>query len=1130
MPEERKLVSLVFADVVGSTAWGAQQDPEFVRRSMARYFARMKGIAETHGGTVEKFIGDAVMVVFGVPQLHEDDAERAVRAALAMRDAIADLNRDLGIALAVRIAVNSGDVVTGGGKEERQFLVTGDAVNVVARLQAGAEPDEVVVGALTERLTRDSIEYEARDPIVAKGKPEPVPAFRALRARSAVPVSHGGAAALPATLVGRARELRQLLDSVERATDERTGYLVTLVGNAGVGKSRLVAEVMARLAQRSGVRILRGRCLAYGAGITYWPLMDVVRQDAGITSSDDRGAVLGKVSARLATLVSGDRLPAVQARIALLLGLEPAAAVLPNVSAERIAVELSWGIRQYLEAIAAHDTLVVVIDDLQWADPAVLEVLGQVADRSSTVPVLLVCIARPELLERSPSWAANRSNASLVQLEPLDEADTRTLLSGLLASADVPPPVATLIAERSAGNPLFCEEFLRTLIDAGHLEFADGRWNATRSLGDLPFPESIQSIVAARLDGLPPTEKITLQRASVIGEHFALDELLALDGEIGAAPEALVRKGLFVADRDDPSNRSLRFKHLLIRDVAYGSLSKADRATLHDRVGALLEAGKADRRDEFSELLAYHAAQSYLLSRELRLEPDTLAPRSARALRSSTLAGDRALALYATEQAVGHYTLAIEIARDDEPMLGKLQLRLANAAFLAGTARSALRAAEEARRWFERRGDVRGAGLALTRVASYRWFLGETTGAREAAADAARLLEPLGKSQELAGAYAQVARLAYLDVDLSVAAEWGQRAVDMAREQMALSIEADSLITLGSAEGVLGQARSVARLREGTDLATAHDMVETAMRGFHNLTVTLPAFGSPGAETRRVYEEMFAYARQHRFRTETVIGDEAFYMFASGDWDAVLSLVREARGESIWTIQLQLLEAFIVAGRGGPERSLPLLDMPRRALRTLSVGHKIFVASILARVTLLAADARATLENLDGIAADLGKGLYPEVDEAAVCALAAAIAQEDSVALDRWIKFALADHAGARRVTARARRDFAQAERAAKEVDLDLAISLLEESAELFQQSFLPFGETLSRRRRIELLLRRNGAADRDTAQAELAAILPYWHEAKAMWYLGQLERWAAAHGLAFPREGFGAGSIVASL
>jgi tetratricopeptide (TPR) repeat protein len=665
------------------------------------------------------------------------------------------------------------------------------------------------------------------------------------------------------------------------------------------------------------------------------------------------------------------------------------------------------------------------------------------------------------------------------------------------------------------------------LIEAGYLEFADGRWKARRSLGDLPLPESIQSIVAARLDGLPPTEKITFQRASVIGEHFALDELLALDGEMGVAPEALVRKGLFVADRDDPSGRSLRFKHVLIRDVAYGSLSKADRATLHDRVGALLEAGKADRRDEFSELLAYHAAQSYLLSSELRLEPDTLAPRIARALRCSTLAGDRALALFATEQAVGHYALAIEIARDDDPMLGELRLRIAQAAFLAGTTRRALDAADEARRWFEKRGDMRGAGLALTRVASYRWVLGETTSAREAAEDAAQLLEPLGKSQELAGAYAQVARLAYLDVDYSVAAEWGQRAVDLAREQMVPNIEADSLITLGSMDAPLG--RGVARLRDGIDLASAHDLVETAMRGLHNLGVTLHMTGSSGAETRRVYEEMFAYARRHRFRTETVTSDEAFYAFASGDWDEALRLVQEAHGKSVWTIQRQLLEAFIVAGRGGPEPSLPLLDVPRRALREASASHRIFGAMLLGRVTLLAGVARATLEHLDDIAADVGRPSYVEVDEAAVCALTAAITQEDSVALDRWIEVALADEAGARRVAAGARLGFAQAERAAKGGDLDLAISLLGESAELFRQSFLPFGETLARRRRIDLLLRRNGADDRDAAQAELAAVLPYWRKARATWYLGELERWAADRGLAFSREGFGADGIVAS-
>jgi class 3 adenylate cyclase/tetratricopeptide (TPR) repeat protein len=719
--EERKLVSLLFADVVDSTAMGASHDPELVRSVMARYFARMKDIAETHGGTVEKFIGDAVMVVFGVPRLHEDDAERAVRAALAMRDAVADVDHDPRVALALRVGVNSGEVVAGVG-DDRQFLVTGDAVNVAARLQQGAEAGEVVVGALTARLTRDAIEYEPREPIVAKGKAEPLTAFRALRAHSARPAAHGGAPALGAAFVGREGELRQLLGTFKRSQDERTGYLVTVVGNAGVGKSRLVAEALARLTASSDVRILRGRCLPYGAGITYWPLMDVLREDAGIQLTDDRAAALAKLGERLAGLVSqSDRLPAIQARIAVLLGLEAPDAALPNVPAERIAVELSWGIRQHLEAIAARGPLVVVIDDLQWADPAALEVLGQMADRSSVVPFLLVCVARPELLERYASWSAGRADASLLVLEPLDATDMQTLVSRLLGIEDLPPLVGSSVVERSAGNPLFCEEFVRMLVEARYVEPAGGQGHATRPAAGLPLPETIQAIVAARIDGLPPGEKACMQRASVIGEQFPLDELLALDGEVGAAPEALLRKGFFVADRDDPSGRSLRFKHLLIRDVAYGSLSKADRAVLHDRVGSRLEAAMPDRLDEFSELLAYHAAQSYLLSRDLGLEGDGVAARAKRALRWSGLAGDRALAFYATEQAAGHYALAIEVGlreRLDTALLEHLYVNRGRALELRGAYDEAIETYEAFERLAAGRGDDRFRADALAHQAT----------------------------------------------------------------------------------------------------------------------------------------------------------------------------------------------------------------------------------------------------------------------------------------------------------------------------------------------------------------------------------------------------------------------------
>jgi class 3 adenylate cyclase len=638
MTEERKLVSLLFADVVDSTALGAQHDPELVRSVMVRYFARMKEIAETHGGTVEKFIGDAVMVVFGVPRLHEDDAERAVRAALAMRDAVAELNRGLRIALALRIGVNSGEVVAGVG-DDRQFLVTGDAVNVAARLQQGADPDEVVVGALTERLTRDAIEYEPREPITAKGKTAPVPAFRALRARTAIPESHRGTPAL----VGRERELRQLLDAFARASDGRAGYLVTIVGNAGVGKSRLVAEVLARLAQRADVRILKGRCLPYGAGITYWPLMEVLREDAGIKPSDDRAAALAKLGERLAQLVSSDRLQAIQARVALALSLESADAALPTVPPARIAVELSWGIRQHLEAIAGRGPLVVVIDDLQWADPAALDVLAQLADRSSAVPLLLVCVARPELLEWHASWSAGRADASLLVLEPLDESDTRTLLARLLGIQDLPPLVGTWVLERSAGNPLFCEEFVRMLIEAHYLELADGRWRAKGSAADLPLPETIQSIVAARIDGLQPAEKTALRQASVIGERFVLDELLALGGELGATPEALLRKGFFVADRDDPSGRSLRFKHILIRDAAYAGLTKAERAELHERFADFKARTAADRLIEYEEIIGYHLEQAIRHRQQLGLDDERTRALAGRAAQMLGAAGIRAL-------------------------------------------------------------------------------------------------------------------------------------------------------------------------------------------------------------------------------------------------------------------------------------------------------------------------------------------------------------------------------------------------------------------------------------------------------------------------------------------------------
>ena len=639
--EQRKLVSVVFADVVGSTAFGSDNDPEAVRAVMGSYFERMKAIAETHGGTVEKFIGDAVMVVFGVPRLHDDDAERAVRAALAMCRAMDDLNRELRVQLAARVGVNTGEAVA-GGSDDRQFLVTGDAVNIAARLQQGADPGEVIVGPLTESLTRSAIEYAAHAPVSAKGKPEPITAHRAVRARSVVPEQARGLPAMRAQLVGRQRELRLLLETFERVRDERRAHVFTLVGNAGIGKSRLVGEALARIAGAGSARVLRGRCLPYGAGITYWPLMEIVREDAAIASDDSRDTALAKLDRRVGALLVVDA-PAVSVRLAVMLGLRRAEEALPEVPGERVASEIAWGVRQYVAALA-REPAVIVVDDLQWAEPPVLEIVERIADTVEDAPLLLLCVARPQLLEANASWGAGRSNAATITLDALTRDETATLIGRLLDVDDLPDDLRERVVRRSEGNPLFCEEFLRMLIDEGRVERVGERWRATASAAEVRVPESIHALLAARLDALGEDERRVLQVAAIVGERFGAAELRDLEPgiDISKALGLLRRAGLAVEDHDAREPERYRFKHLLMRDVAYTVMPKAARADVHERFGAALDRAVGDRREEFAEILAHHAACALTLSIEVRAPRESVEPRARRALDWALALGERA--------------------------------------------------------------------------------------------------------------------------------------------------------------------------------------------------------------------------------------------------------------------------------------------------------------------------------------------------------------------------------------------------------------------------------------------------------------------------------------------------------
>jgi class 3 adenylate cyclase/tetratricopeptide (TPR) repeat protein len=630
--EQRKVVTIVFADVVGSTSLAAQRDPEVVRSLMSRYFKRVAEIAEAYGGTVEKFAGDAVMVVFGVPVVHDDDAERAVRAALEIRDGATNL--------AVRVGVNTGEAVT-AATDDKQFMVSGDAVNVAARLQQGAGAGDVVVGELTEQLTRNVIDYEASEPIIAKGKPEPVVAFHALRARSQVPVQARGVPGLHAALVGRNRELRLLLETFARAAEDRTPHLFTVVGAPGIGKSRLVAEAVTALAD-SGARVLHGRCLPYGRGITYWPLVEMLRLDTGISLSDERDKALMKLERWLGELLSDDpQRTALRARLSVMLGLETAEAVMPDTPADRVEREIAWAVRHYMQAVARAAPLILVFDDVQWAELPVLAIVEQLVERVTDAPLVVLCVARPEFLETSRGWSAGKPNATTITLDPLSPDETSTLISRLLEIEGLPQPLRNQIIERSAGTPLFCEEFIHMVIDEGLVVREGATWRATTSIDEIHVPHSVQAVLAARLDLLPHEERSVLQAASVIGQRFALPQVEGLVENTEVVPnlDSLRRKGL-VAGGDDP-DEEFRFRHLLIRDAAYASLPKTERASLHDRFQSVLEAESGDPL-QIAEILAHHAERSFTLSRELDLDDALVAERANHALRWLLVMADRA--------------------------------------------------------------------------------------------------------------------------------------------------------------------------------------------------------------------------------------------------------------------------------------------------------------------------------------------------------------------------------------------------------------------------------------------------------------------------------------------------------
>jgi class 3 adenylate cyclase/predicted ATPase len=762
---ERKVATVFFADLVDSTGLVSSEDPEVVRQRMNRYFETVSGRIKAHGGTVEKFAGDAVMAAFGVPLTHEDDAERAVRAALEIVPMVEKLG------LAVRIGIESGEIVIEDGDST---FATGEAVNLAARLQQGAQPGEILIGSAARRLAASAIEFDDAGPLEIKGRAEPLWTWRALRAQDAT--------RSPATpFVGREPELEMLENSLSRAVRDRRPQLVTIFGEPGLGKTRLVTEFTAGVER---VTALAGRTLPYGEGVTYWPLASMIKASVGITDDDPASEAFEKL-----------RLSCESEAVADLLAV--ALGVLGAAEGERTPEQLNWAALRWCEQLADAQPLVLVFEDIHWAEEPLLDLIENLARSLQDAPVRIVALARPELLDCRPSWGGGIRSASAIDLAPLGGSESEELVEALLS--DVPPARRKVVLERAEGNPLFLEEIAHALRDGRGIE---------------GIPDTLQALIAARIDGLDSGEKRLLQSAALVGRVFwqgALESLapdLDVEGllDLLVGREFLVREELSTISGDS----ALRFKHGLIRDVAYGGMSKARRAEEHQAFAAWVE---KHARDELAEIRAYHLDRAAELLAELDgVVAEDLAHSTADALEE---AGRRALRRGALRVARRTLLRAVELdpSPDRRYLAAHAAWRLADVPTLREEAQEVLAEARAA----ERR-DVQGRALVLLADLALH-SEGDVTRAHVLADEALAIL-PEDELPGLYDAHALITTIYWWLGNGEGSTRHGEAMLDLAHRAGRPELESLALTQLSAIAGVRGDAaQAVALLEQAESLA-----------------------------------------------------------------------------------------------------------------------------------------------------------------------------------------------------------------------------------------------------------------------------------------------------------------------
>ena len=881
---ERRLVSILFADLVGFTTLAEGRDAEETRELLSRYFELAGEVIGRYGGTIEKFIGDAVMAVWGTPIARENDAERAVRAALDVVAAV----KTLGPGISARAGVLTGEAAVTLGATN-QGMVAGDLVNTASRLQSVAQPGTVLVGESTERAANQAIAFEPAGEQVLKGKEAPVPAFRAIR----VVAERGGRGRgdqLEAPFLGRDGEFGLLKDLFHATGRERRTRIVSIVGVAGSGKSRLVWELSKYL---DGVveTVLwhTGRSPAYGEGITFWALGEMVRTRAGLAETDDETTTRAKVAETVERWVPDESERRwIESALLVLLGVDTAT--------QMAREELFSAWRTFFERIAAEGTVALVFEDLHWADPGTLDFIDELVEWSRGVPILVITVARPELFEHRPDWGAGRRNFMALGLEPLPESAIRELLTELVPG--LPDAPLRAIAERADGIPLYAVETIRMLVAEGRLAPADGGYVPSGDLTNLSVPETLHALIAARLDALPAPERALIQDAAVLGQSFTVDGLAAVSGQDRAQAEELCRsltKRELLVQNVDPRSAErgqVAFVQALIREVAYGTLSRRDRRSRHLAAARFFE---SLGEDELAGALASHYLAAYRAAPD---DPDSR-PLAAQAKISLRAAASRASSLGSHDQAVRFLVEAIEVT-DDPAEIAELLERAGEAAVHGADmdqAESLLRDAIGRR---EEMGDRSGAARATA-------LLGEGLVNGYRSAEAVAILEPaveaygdLVDDPALAAIEHQLARAYWFSDNTEKAIEFADRAIGRAERIEAVELVADCLITKGGCLAFGTRPyEGTGILEAGIRLAETLGLRQTVVRGLLNLGVSLI-----GRDPRRSFERSnaaFDMARRFGFRNSYAIAlaNAAEVAVDLGEWDWALAATDEPNVEQL---------------------------------------------------------------------------------------------------------------------------------------------------------------------------------------------------------------------------------------